>query len=561
MKKMKKVFAVMLSLAMVLGMAMTVSAAPKKPVATDDLNVTIKNVKEGSSYKAYQIIDATYNDEGFTGYAWVEETGKSGEVKFKKVGEETVVDGLTSDFITELAADMDKLASWPTDNKKDSFSPTTDKLTAGTWMIIVTPPANEAVVYNPMVVSVYYTVSGSDNDLTSDILDAKSDWGLEQTGAFAKSSEVLFDKKLDNSSVDTEVKVGQDVSFTIESEMPSYSKKYYTNPTFKITDTIVNGLQYNRDVEVYVGGTDEVNKEVAGEETFSLSYVDKADNNKASFTVDFADSYIWGLADKNPNERKIYIKYSAKITDDAVKKIGENEAKLDYSRTPTEVKDKKDKEQIFTFALNGVFEKTDEDKQPLQGATFTLYEAAGKETTNVTEIKWSTEETVYGTVFGNPIVTDANGSMNFKGLDGDKTYYLMETAAPDMYSINDTIYKIEIIFDKNDTTNIDENGKATYTISVTKNKLAEGETENDRTKTFTVTIDKADSEDVNIGEFGGIAMGDKILIPNTKLSSLPSTGGIGTTIFTIGGCAIMIIAAGLFFASRRKSSKDAAKEG
>ena len=42
---------------------------------------------------------------------------------------------------------------------------------------------------------------------------------------------------------------------------------------------------------------------------------------------------------------------------------------------------------------------------------------------------------------------------------------------------------------------------------------------------------------------------------NTKLGSLPSTGGIGTTIFTIGGCAIMIIAAALFFASRRKSSK------
>ena len=35
----------------------------------------------------------------------------------------------------------------------------------------------------------------------------------------------------------------------------------------------------------------------------------------------------------------------------------------------------------------------------------------------------------------------------------------------------------------------------------------------------------------------------------------PSTGGIGTTIFTIGGCAIMIIAAGLFFATRRKTEK------
>ena len=44
-------------------------------------------------------------------------------------------------------------------------------------------------------------------------------------------------------------------------------------------------------------------------------------------------------------------------------------------------------------------------------------------------------------------------------------------------------------------------------------------------------------------------------IPNTKLASLPSTGGIGTTIFTIGGCAIMIIAAALFFATRRKAEK------
>ena len=44
-------------------------------------------------------------------------------------------------------------------------------------------------------------------------------------------------------------------------------------------------------------------------------------------------------------------------------------------------------------------------------------------------------------------------------------------------------------------------------------------------------------------------------IKNTKLASLPSTGGIGTTIFTVGGCAIMIIAAGLYFATRRKSAK------
>ena len=48
---------------------------------------------------------------------------------------------------------------------------------------------------------------------------------------------------------------------------------------------------------------------------------------------------------------------------------------------------------------------------------------------------------------------------------------------------------------------------------------------------------------------------EQTTLANTKLSSLPSTGGIGTTIFTIGGCVIMIAAAGLFFASRRKESK------
>ena len=44
-------------------------------------------------------------------------------------------------------------------------------------------------------------------------------------------------------------------------------------------------------------------------------------------------------------------------------------------------------------------------------------------------------------------------------------------------------------------------------------------------------------------------------ISDTKLSALPSTGGIGTTIFTIAGCLIMIAAAGLFFVSRRKTEK------
>ena len=48
---------------------------------------------------------------------------------------------------------------------------------------------------------------------------------------------------------------------------------------------------------------------------------------------------------------------------------------------------------------------------------------------------------------------------------------------------------------------------------------------------------------------------EKIEVVNTKLASLPGTGGIGTTLFTIGGIVIMVAAAALFFANRKKSDK------
>ena len=94
----------------------------------------------------------------------------------------------------------------------------------------------------------------------------------------------------------------------------------------------------------------------------------------------------------------------------------------------------------------------------------------------------------------------AEGELKVTGL-GDGTYFFEETKAPDGYSIN-------------------EDGA-------------------------TVIIEGSEKENVSMDTY----------VIDTKLSSLPSTGGIGTTIFTIGGCVIMIAAAGLFFASRRKESK------
>lgn len=104
----------------------------------------------------------------------------------------------------------------------------------------------------------------------------------------------------------------------------------------------------------------------------------------------------------------------------------------------------------------------------------------------------------------------AKQKIHFEGLDAGE-YTLVETVAKEGYSINNT----------------------KYTVKITPEYNTDGTL---KSKTITIDGNKA-----------------KVEVQNTKISALPSTGGIGTTIFTIAGCVIMIAAAGLFFASRKKS--------
>ena len=102
------------------------------------------------------------------------------------------------------------------------------------------------------------------------------------------------------------------------------------------------------------------------------------------------------------------------------------------------------------------------------------------------------------------VTTGEDGTAVVKGLDVG-TYYFKEVKAPDGYSVNSQDVECSV-------TKTEKEGK----VSV----------------------------------YGETKMTD------TKLAELPGTGGIGTTIFTIGGCVIMIAAAGLYFASRRKHGEN-----
>ena len=124
--------------------------------------------------------------------------------------------------------------------------------------------------------------------------------------------------------------------------------------------------------------------------------------------------------------------------------------------------------------------------------------------------------------------SDANGQINFRQLKKG-TYYLKELSAPKGYSVNTHVYTVVI----NTTYNTDGT-LATWSVTI----------DNDKTSTFTSNNDGTWTSDKHATN-----------IVNTTLSSLPSTGGMGTTLFTIAGCAIMVAAAGFFFASRKRVNK------
>ena len=65
-----------------------------------------------------------------------------------------------------------------------------------------------------------------------------------------------------------------------------------------------------------------------------------------------------------------------------------------------------------------------------------------------------------------------------------------------------------------------------------------------------------DEKETIISKDDATAIEGNASMADTKLANLPGTGGMGTTIFTIGGIVIMITAVGLFFANRRKNSAE-----
>lgn len=112
-------------------------------------------------------------------------------------------------------------------------------------------------------------------------------------------------------------------------------------------------------------------------------------------------------------------------------------------------------------------------------------------------------------------VTDANGKLEFAGLDAGVTYYLHETKAPLGYTVRNDYIPVMI------QANYDNDGKLTnYTVFIGNQQTCE-----EKPYTF----------------------------KNTRLFELPSTGGRGIYVFIFAGACMMILSFALYVNSRRKA--------
>ena len=293
---------------------------------------------------------------------------------------------------------------------------------------------------------------------------------------------------------------GDEVEYTITQQY-LYFAPNTVEKTFTITDTLTNGTFKADSVKIKIGDIDAV-------KDTDYTITDYA--NGKTFTVDFGAKYNSAYAGKT-----VEIKYtaiagavtiSAPLTNNVASSNGTG--KIVHTKP-------------VSFEVTKVEKGDNEDQtKVLSGAKFQIYKEVDKNTANAKELTLEDRTKVYGLAVGGEITTDANGKASVNNLDAQVTYYVKETQAPAGYSLNDTAYKLEGAAAMSDTTEtITENG-VKYTV---------------------VTH--------NFNNF------DNQTITDTKLANLPSTGGIGTTIFTAAGCLIMICAAAFLFASRRRFSK------
>lgn len=543
MKSMKKLVTLLLSLVMLCALAMPAMAAETT------YSITINRAVAGHTYTAYQVFKGVYykgsrqngtpeDKEYLSDVEWGD--GVDGTAIVTELKAPTTLEALRNKFSDVDASDTyaaEKVAYilQGLDDKSeelDEFARIVGKhlTTEASKTDVVATDATNVKIDN--LAAGYYFVkdTGTINDgeiATKFLVKVVGDANVT-----VKAQAPTFDKKIVKENGDTangtSANVGDKVTFQLTATVPDMAS--FDTYTFTISDTLSKGLTFDAaSVAVHIGNT----KLDAGTD-YTLGDLDASKNTfTVTFTKDQLAKYVM-----HETGATIVVTYKATLNSNALTTDKEtNKAYLKYTNDPSSDSSstKTPDAPVYVYDFDLTVDKFDGTKngtanansKRLQGATFILYKVEGEGNNDkklyYVQDKKTKTVTWTGTETGaTKFTTDANGKATFEGLK-EGTYYLEEITAPKGYNTLKDPVKVEI--------------KASYNTDGTLNK-------ND----VNFKLKQDDTKGNHYYQVQSIA--------NKAGAVLPSTGGIGTTIFYVLGSILALGAAVLLIAKKRMNGQD-----
>lgn len=470
MKTMRKLFRVLLALAMTLALAVPAFAAETTG------SITITNPQGDHTYTAYKIFDVTYSGDNYS------YTISDTDTAFNtvKAYADVAANGLNLTAVADTGKyNVSSSAGFSAASFAQYLKTKADSLGTGTAFI----EDGNTMKASGLALGYYFVSSTSGT--VCELATAKD--------IQIRDKNEVPEIKKDVDDNDRTVEIGQKLTYTITGKVPS--TKGYDEFTYQVTDTMTEGLTYNKDVKVTIGGTD-----VTAAATIT--------NSENGFVASVNMMHYQDQIDK-----PVVITYTATVNEKAIQSDKEtNTATLKYSNDPAN-KDsfKESSVKVEVFSFNIVINKyaTGNENTKLEGAKFVLKNNDGKYykcDTATKAVSWVDDKSA-----ATEVSTDANGAARFDGLQAG-TYSLEETVAPAGY--NQLTKDITIVLDKN--------GSA--------------------------TIDGAASAP---GADHSLTTG----VANSTGTVLPETGGTGIVIFVALG-ALAVICSSVFLVTNKRMSKE-----